>query len=107
MTICFVSVLWVFFRADSYGDSITILGKVFTDFSPAHIMPFVSARMLWLILMIVIIAAHALPEGMHGRLSEMFIKSPWIVKLLVFIVVVQLVLELQSESVAPFIYFRF
>ncbi len=57
--------------------------------------------------MIVIIAAHALPEGMHGRLSEMFIKSPWIVKLLVFIVVVQLVLELQSESVAPFIYFRF
>ncbi len=107
VTICFVSVLWVFFRADSYGDSITILGKVFTDFSPAHIMPFVSARMLWLILMIVIIAAHALPEGMHGRLSEMFIKSPWIVKLLVFIVVVQLVLELQSESVAPFIYFRF
>lgn len=106
-TICFVSVLWVFFRADSYGDSITILGKVFTDFSPAHIMPFVSARMLWLILMIVIIAAHALPEDMHGRLSEMFIKSPWIVKLLVFIVVVQLVLELQSESVAPFIYFRF
>lgn len=107
ITMAFVAALWVFFRADSWSDSVTILGAVFNNFSLAYAPAFASARMLWLILMLVIIAAHALPTDFHNRMARWFIKAPWIVKLLIFICTVQLVIELQSEDVAPFIYFQF
>ncbi len=48
-----------------------------------------------------------MPSRVHDVVVKRFITSPWIVKLLVFIVVVQLVLELQTATVTPFIYFRF
>ena len=106
-TMAFVACLWVFFRADSFADSVTIISGVFRDFSPAYIPAFASARMLWLILMLVIIVAHALPTSFWSRAAEWFVRSPWLVKLLIFVVVVQLVLELRNESVSPFIYFQF
>ncbi|MDE6134445.1 MAG: MBOAT family protein, partial [Muribaculaceae bacterium] len=106
-TMAFVACLWVFFRADSFSDSVTIISSVFSDFSPGYITAFASARMLWLILMAVIIIAHALPSAFWNRATDVFVRSPWIVKLLVFMAVVQLVLQLRSETVSPFIYFQF
>ena len=58
-------------------------------------------------MMLVIIVAHALPTNFWGKAAAAFVKSPWIIKLLIFIVVVQLVIELRGEDVAPFIYFQF
>lgn len=107
VTMLFVMLLWVFFRADSFSDSINIIGHAFSDFSLDYVVPFASVRWLWLIIMAVIIGAHALPTGFWNRLGDKFVASPWIVKLLTFVVVVQLVLELQGEDVAPFIYFQF
>ncbi len=107
LTMAVVAALWVFFRADSWADSVTVLASVFRDFSPAYIPAFAAARTLWLILMLVIIVAHALPTGFWVRAQKWFVAAPWLVKLLVFVVVVQLVLELRSESVTPFIYFQF
>ena len=97
----------MFFRADTWSDSLTVLASVFRDFSPAYIPDFAAARTLWLVLMLVIIVAHALPTGFRVRAQGWFVGTPWVVKLLIFVVVVQLVLELRSESVMPFIYFQF
>lgn len=107
LTMTVVALLWVFFRADSWTDSWLIIHNAFTGFSPDYILPFASARTLWLIMMGVIILAHALPTRFWGKAAAAFVRSPWIVKLLVFIVVVQLVIELRGEDVAPFIYFQF
>ncbi len=107
VTMAFVAALWVFFRADSWQDSLTVLGSVFRDFSLSYAIPFASARTLWLILMLVIIVAHALPTGFWDKAAAWFVRSPWVLKLLIFIVIVQLVLELRSENVTPFIYFQF
>ena len=103
----FVAALWVFFRADSWADSWAILSHTVTDFSWDYLEPFATVRWLWLILMGVIIAAHAMPAGFWDKVGNKFVKSPWVVKFLVFIVIVQLVLELRGEDVAPFIYFQF
>ena len=102
-----VAALWVFFRADSFKDSITIISSVFSDFSLSYAPAFASARMLWLILMIIIVVAHAMPTKFWDNASQWFIKSPWVVKLIAFVIVVQLVIELKGEDVAPFIYFQF
>ena len=104
---CFVAVLWVFFRAETCGDSLTILRTIVSDFSLGQAPAFFAARMLWLVLMLAIIIPHILPAYYSDKALRWFVNSRWLVKLLIFIVVVQLVLELQSESVVPFIYFRF
>ncbi len=107
ITMSIVSALWVFFRADSWGDSIVILGSIFRDFSLSYLPAFAEARALWVVLMLIIITAHALPTRYWDNAAGLFTRSPWIVKLLIFMIVVQLVLELRSEDVTPFIYFQF
>lgn len=107
VTMVYVSLLWVFFRADSWLDSWLIIKNIFTNFSIDYIGPFLSARWMWVVMMTVIITAHALPSGVIDRLSTAFVRSWWVVKLIVFLAVVQLVLEFAGEDVAPFIYFQF
>lgn len=107
ITMVYVSLLWVFFRADSWTDSWLIIRNIFTNFSLDYVVPFVKVRYVWLIMMTVIIGAHAIPQQWHDRMLDTFLRAPWAVKLIVFIVVVQLVVEFMTEEVAPFIYFQF
>ena len=107
VTMTFVSLLWVFFRADSFGDAATIITRAFTDFDLSPFTPFVAERFTWCVMMVIIIALHALPLGWLDRASRWFVDAPWIVKLLIFIVVVQLTLQFMSAEVKPFIYFQF
>ena len=107
VTMTFVSLLWVFFRADSFGAAATIITRAFTDFDLSHFTPFVAERFTWCVMMVIIIALHALPLGWLDRASRWFVDAPWIVKLLIFIVVVQLTLQFMSAEVKPFIYFQF
>ncbi len=107
ITITVVMLLWVFFRADTFGDAIILISHAATDFSPTYLAPFAAARTLWLIMLLLIIVAHALPVNFWNRLGDMFVRSPWPVKLLIFLVVVQCVVELQEQDVSPFIYFQF
>ncbi len=107
ITFCFVAALWVFFRADSFSDSWVILKHAVTDFSWDYAVPFVTVRWLWLLLMYVIIVAHFMPDGFWNKVGDRFVASPWFVKLIIFVIVIQLVLELRGEDVAPFIYFQF
>lgn len=106
-TIIYVSLLWVFFRADSWTDSWIIVKDVFVDFQPSAIIPFLRTRWVWVVMMSVIVFSHAIPRRIYDRLSDKFVSSPWIFKLLVFVAVVQLVLEFSGEGVEPFIYFQF
>lgn len=107
LTFVYVSLLWVFFRAASFDDSVLIIRNIFTDFQWAQIPQFFEARMVWCIMMITLIIFHFIPQRIADQTQTIFVKSPWIVKLLTFLIVVQLVIEFMSEEVAPFIYFQF
>lgn len=107
ITMITVALLWVFFRADSWQDSLTVIQSIANPWSWDGVVAFASARMLWLILMAVIIISHCLPRTFWEKASDWFVASPWLVKLLIFMAVVQCVLELRSADVAPFIYFQF
>ncbi|MDE6277901.1 MAG: MBOAT family protein [Muribaculaceae bacterium] len=109
ITMTFVACLWVFFRADTWEASWLVIRQVFVGDWPgfAGVQAFASARMLWLIIMILIIIAHALPTGFWPAAGRLFVRAPLWAKLLIFILVVQTVLQLQGEDVAPFIYFQF
>lgn len=107
ITLIYVSLLWVFFRAASFEDSILIIGNIFEEFYWQQIPQFAVARPVWCIMMGVLIIAHFVPQGIADKIQIAFIKVNWVIKLIAFIVIVQLVIEFMSEEVAPFIYFQF
>ncbi len=63
--------------------------------------------MVWCIMMLALIVMHFVPQSWTDACGRVFVKSPWIVKFLVFVAVVQLVIEFMTEEVVPFIYFQF
>lgn len=107
ITFVYVSLLWVFFRAASFEDSVLIIGNIFKDFDWAQFPQFFEARKVWCIMMIALAVFHFIPQKWADFCMKVFIRSPWLLKLLVFLFVVQLVIEFMSEEVAPFIYFQF
>lgn len=107
LTIIYVSLLWVFFRAESWGDSWLIIKNIFTNFSPHTIWPFIHTRWLWLVMMSVMILSHAVPSRLMVEAGRCFVRSSWAVKFATFVIVVQLVIQFMNEEVAPFIYFQF
>lgn len=107
ITFVYVSLLWVFFRSASFEDSLLIISNIFVDFSWNQIPQFFEARMVWCVMMISLMVFHFVPQRVADRVQYIFVRSPWIVKLLCFLTVVQLVIEFMSEEVAPFIYFQF
>lgn len=107
ITFTYVSLLWVFFRAASFADSVTIIESVFKQFNLAYFPEFWHVRSEWCVMMLLLIIAHALPQRTIDRAQRLFIRSPWIVKFVVFLAVVQLVIVYMSSEIAPFIYFQF
>lgn len=107
VTFVFVSLLWVFFRAETWEDSWLLINNIFTTFDVAYIPVFWDVRMTWCIMMAVIIGFHMLPRRWFNVMGGYFVGSSWAVKFVLFIVVVQLVVQFMGEDVAPFIYFQF
>lgn len=107
ITIIYVSLLWVFFRADSFSDSVLIISNIFKDFHISQLPEFYQSRTLWCWMMIIVIAMHATPRKWADSLSSAFLRSPLWIKLIIFLIVVQLVVELMTAEVVPFIYFQF
>ena len=106
-TMVFLSLTFVVFRVTDIGDTWTVVSSVFDDFHWESIPAFFVTRTAWAILVALIILAHALPTRFWRHLTDAFVESPWLDKLIIFIIVIQLVIEFQSSEVAPFIYFQF
>lgn len=107
LTFVYVSLLWVFFRAASFEDSILIIKNIFVDFTLRQIPQFAVARPEWCIMMVSLIICHFIPVKWGEGMEKFFIRSPWVIKLGIFLIVVQLVIEFMTSEVAPFIYFQF
>lgn len=107
MTFVYVSLLWVFFRAADFSDSLLIIGNIFVDFEWRQLLGFVDARPVWCVMMAALTTAHFIPQRKMDSWQERFVRAPWIVKFVAFVIVVQLVVEFMTAEVAPFIYFQF
>lgn len=107
LTFLYVSFLWVFFRAKDFSDSILIIRNIFTDFQWWQFPQFFMARTMWCVMMLALIIMHFVPQSWADKLQIKYAAAPWVVKLVVFIAVVQLVVEFMLAEVQPFIYFQF
>ena len=107
ITFIYVSALWVFFRAASFEDSVIIIKSIFVDFHISYLSQFWGVHTEWCVMMLVLFVCHFLSSGFILRCKHLFIRSPWIVILLIFLIAVQLVITYMTAEIAPFIYFQF
>ncbi len=71
------------------------------------VIHFIKVRYLWVILMIIGFLMHAAPERWREKIKLKYINSPYILKIILFIIVVQLAVQFKNEDIQPFIYFQF
>ncbi len=107
ITFLYVTIGWVFFRSPSVDSALTLLGHIGSDFSWDYLAPFFSTRWVWMSFVVIGFALHGLRKRHSDRLSDWFVRSPWLVKLLIFVVVMQLVINFRQDTVQPFIYAQF
>ncbi len=107
MAFIFICITMTIFGAGDVSNSWTVISKSFTSFDPAYFWPFFTARKLWCSLLIIIFALHFVPSKVYEAVSDWFVRTHWLVKLLIFIVVIQIVIQFASAEVKPFIYNQF
>ena len=107
LTFLFVATAWVFFTSPDLATAISVIRLSITEFDPAYLQPFYAARPLWVILLLLGYALHFTPTRIAHRLRLCYFRTPWLIKLLLFLLVVQLVINVSQESVRPFIYAQF
>ncbi len=133
ITLHFVIFLWIFFRAtdieivssvptfvkgmpaeiikteiiDAFSVSWMMVKNVFTDFNFSLALHFIDVRLTWVIFVVIGFLMHTIPNKWNEKLIEYYVKSPYILKIILFIITVQLVVQFQNEDVQPFIYFQF
>lgn len=107
LTFSFVSFLWIFFRAENLQQGILLIKHIAQDFDLAHCLPFFQARTTWCIFIFLIYLFHCIRIQQYEKVKTYFINAPWIVKVIIFTITVQLVIQFQSGNVQPFIYFQF
>ena len=107
LTFHFVVFLWIFFRAQSFESAMDMIQIIGTKLEWDYLVPFWNTRMSFLIMLIVGFAIHAIPVKAFDNLTSRFVKLPFLVKAIAFVLLVQLIIQFKSEGVQPFIYFQF
>lgn len=107
ITFNFISLLWITFRSPDINAIFNMLNSIFLNFDLAYLMPFYIARPLLSIVIIISLVLIFIPINWKNIYEIISNNSPIIVKAIIFIVILQLIIQMQTENIQPFIYFQF
>lgn len=107
LTFHFVTFLWIFFRAQSLEAAWIMIGQIFSNMDWAYLPPFISVRGLLTAFILLGFAVYAIPSKWYPRLTHRFILMPYWAKIIVFLAVIQSVIQFQSADVQPFLYAQY
>jgi D-alanyl-lipoteichoic acid acyltransferase DltB (MBOAT superfamily) len=101
-TINVVCLTWVFFRAETVGDALTMLHRLFTAGGPA-------TAVTWVVIVVIAgsVASQFVPPRVVERAQEAYSRAGLAVQLAAVVVGLLVVSAFGPEGVAPFIYFQF
>ena len=103
----FLLFTWLIFRAPDHEQAIYFIQRVAGDFSYSAAIPFFEARPLLSIIIVVGYLLLFVGPSTYRLLQRMFIMSPWLLKLILMILIVQLLLNIHADNIQPFIYEQF
>jgi alginate O-acetyltransferase complex protein AlgI len=107
ITFHLVAVLWIFFRAGSFQEAIESINSIIFNFDFAYTLPFITVRYLFLIFLFIGFISVFLSTKLKERLKINYYNYPLVIQGIIFIIVLQLIIQIQAENVQPFIYFQF
>lgn len=107
ITFSYVTFAWIFFRSPSLETANELLSNIWNNFRLADLYPFLMARPVWLILLAVGLELHSIRESDYQWMEQKFVHSHWIVKFLIFTIILQIVINFSQDYVQPFIYTQF
>lgn len=107
VTFHFVAFLWVFFRAESFEKAWVSIQKIFTATDFNYALPFWETRPLFIVMLFIGLFLHFSSKLSYKNLGNYFATLPFWAKAVCFLIVIQIILQTQSEGVQPFIYFQF
>lgn len=107
LTFHFITFLWILFRTDTINDTTISIVNIFTNLDINYFIPFIKARMLFSVVFAVSIILIFMPGKINILGETIFSKTPFIIKTIFLVIIIQLIIQIQSESVQPFIYFKF
>ncbi len=112
ITFVFITFTWIFFRAgmlpENGMESVSIIfDKMFNEFDWAYLPVFVEVRYMWTIFLLVAFIFHFTPDKWCEKIKNAFAGSNWFVKLVIFALVVQLIINFNQENVQQNLYAQF
>ena len=107
LTFAFVTLMWLPFRCTSSANCLSMFAAVGNGFSITYLLAFAHERGLWLLVLVAAYVLIMLPQRFASWTESHFVGARWIVKLIIFCVLVQMILEFSAAYVAPFIYAGF
>ena len=107
ITFCYVSFAWIFFRANNIDSAIELISHIIHETHLSDAYTFLMAYPVWLLLVLISLELHSIRKTDYDWLQQKFIALPWVLKLIIFILVTQLVINLSQQSIQPFIYTQF
>ncbi|HUS86662.1 MAG TPA: MBOAT family O-acyltransferase [Bacteroidales bacterium] len=107
ITFNFVSICWIFFRAESMDKVKTIFSQMLHGFYPGNLADVILTYSAVLVTITAGYILHWLPVKVKESYRGLFIRLPLMVKLLIVYLAGIIMFNMQSLGIQPFIYFRF
>ena len=107
LTFVFVSLAWLFFRVNDWEDICMITDSILYKFNMDMLVPFVEERTIWVIAFILSLILIFLPISWKKSMWKIYKRTNWLGKMILFIIVVQMIVQLSSVEVTQFIYSQF
>jgi alginate O-acetyltransferase complex protein AlgI len=106
-TFHFVTLCWIFFRADTFNTAIQVLTQIVTKFNPQIALEVITAYKPVFLLFMIGYLLHFLPISITQKAQLAVSKSPSFVQALILVAVIWLIIQTKSANIQPFIYFQF
>lgn len=107
ITFHFVAFCWMYFRAADINTVWVMLENIANNFGVEEIVSRVSAYWRVFVLMLLGYGVHLLPSNLKNRVQGWFTAAPFVVKIILFVLLIVVVYQATSADIQPFIYFQF
>lgn len=107
VTFAYVTFAWIFFRSPNLDTALELITNIIQTAHLSDAYDFLLRYPIWAIMLVVCLELLSIREADYKWIEEKFIRMPWILKVLVILVVIQIVINLSQDNIQPFIYKQF
>ncbi len=107
LTFHFVLFAWIFFRADSMRSVSAMLNQITQHFNWNMVAQIIISYKNVFSLIVLAFIIHWLPVNIKDFYKNNFIKTPYLVKAFIVVIIIFILFQVKSSEIQPFIYFQF